>query len=447
MLKISDNAIHYTVRQLFQIAGITVKTESVNIIRHFENTEVNVELLESSNIVFRLISEIETGQLFKGELSLKRIPSYDLKLDVPVIMDGNNNEFASINKSKLIINADIITLSFIMLSRYEEGLIKERDRYNRFEYRNSLACKYDFIDIPIVDEYAMLLRMWLLEFIPDLKIIKRKGKVIPTHDIDFILRFGNLFKNIKTIIGGDIIARKSLSIAYRSIEQCITTSKVPKNDPLILAINKLIEISDEAGLCSVFFFKGQRKGQKDCTYDVFIPEVKYCMDFIKEAGMKVGMHAGYDSYINGLIFKREKEDIETVYGSNINSVRQHFLRFDIDNTIQIWQDSGIQNDSTLGYAEREGFRCGTCHEYYLYDLKNDTESTVKENPLIVMEGTLFQYRGQNIENSLDKISKLYQRCQSVEGDFVILWHNHSIFRDFREKFQKVYCKFIKQVSE
>ncbi len=446
MIKISDNAIYYTVQQLFQISGIMLKKESVRIIRHPENPEVNIDFSENLSMVFRLLSDTETEKMVKGSARVKRISSFDSKIEVPVMMTGSADEFAALDNGKLVIYADLITISFIMLSRYEEILVKERDGYNRFEFKCSLSKKYEFVDIPIVDEYAMLLRKWLKSFIPNLKVRVRKPGLIPTHDVDFILRFGNFFKNMQTIIGGDLISRKSLSIAHSSFRQSITASGDSKNDPLILAIKKLIEISADADLRSVFYFKGLRKGQKDCTYDVFIPEVRYCMDLIRDAGMQVGMHGGLTSYNNSKIFKREKEDLERVYGGSLNYGRQHFLGFDVDHTISVWQDNGIENDSTLGFAEHEGFRCGTCHEYNLYDLKNDRQSTVRESPLIVMEWTLFHYRRKNIEDSLAIIDKLYQRCQSVEGDFVILWHPHSIIRDYRDKFHSIYVKFIERVT-
>jgi hypothetical protein len=441
MSKLSKNAINYTIQQLLHIVGIN-QIQEIRINISSDSLSLS---FENKHIVFKLMNAADTEELFKGELKLKRIPSFDSKVNVPIFFTNDNTNFASIEGEEMIINADIITLSFIMLSRYEETLVEERDQYIRFEYKNSLACKYDFIDIPIVDEYAKLLMLWLLRFMPTLEIYKHKGRVIPTHDIDSIRRFGNLFRNIETIIGGDIITRKSLTIAFKSLKQCIATATDTKNDPLILAIKHFIAISKAAGIYSIFYFKGLIKGQKDCTYDVFIPEVKHCMDTIKDAGMIVGMHGGYDSYNNDKILKQEKEKIELVYGGIINTNRQHFLRFDINKTIQVWQSCSLQNDSTLGYAEREGFRCGTCHEYYLFDLKNDCLSTVKERPLIVMEGTLFEYRGKNIESALSIIEKLYDRCQAVGGDFVILWHNGTVFRDYEDKFTKVYCEFIKNV--
>jgi hypothetical protein len=431
---------------LFQVVGLKEEFVILKTSHSEDNCRLTVEISGKRQIVFELLNETETDMLLNGEIQLRSIASFDEKISIPVLLMKRSDDFALIADNKLFIKADIITLSFILLSRYEETLIQKRDQYNRFEYKNSLARKLDFIDIPIVDEYAMLLRKWLLKFIPDLEIKQRKSKVIPTHDIDEMRRFGNLFRNIKTIAGGDIYNRKSFSIAYRSINQLRAAIRNSYKDPLIIAIEHLIEISRLSGLCSVFYFKGLQKGEFNATYDIFSPEVKYCMQKIREAGMVIGIHGGFNSYNSELVFQNEKRNIESIYGEPVISGRQHFLQFDINKTIQVWQNCGLKIDSTLGFAEREGFRCGTSHEFYLYDLKNDCITNVKEHPLIVMEGTLFFYRNQSIESAISNIEKLYKRCQAVEGDFVILWHNHNLFREYKERFTEVYCKFINSVS-
>jgi hypothetical protein len=390
------------------------------------------------------LNEIDLEFLLQRKLYSKKIMSYDNKVEVPVFSSDGFQDFASITGNRLTINVDIISLSFIMLSRYEEKAVLERDQYCRFEFKNSLAYHYDYIDIPIVDEYSFILRKWIKEFIPTIRINKRKSKLIPSHDIDQIKRFGGFFRNIETIIGGDIINRRSLSIAFKSLRQLYKTSKNPYNDPFVFSIATLIAISKKLDLISEFYFKGLHTGDYDSTYDISSTEIHYCMNLIKEAGMVVGIHGGLNSFNDVFIFEREKQNLEKVYGNCITRGRQHYLKFDINSTINVWQKSGIKSDTTLGYAEREGFRCGTCHEYFLYDFAADNTSSVLERPLIVMEVTLFGYRNLSIESSYSAAEKLYKRCHAVEGDFVLLWHNYNLFREYETRFKEVYCKFLEK---
>ena len=102
----------------------------------------------------------------------------------------------------------------------------------------------------------------------------------------------------------------------------------------------------------------------------------------------------------------------------------------------------MRYDSTLGYADREGFRCGTCMAYPLYDLQQDRPLNVWERPLIVMDGTLQAYRGLTLDQALQSMKQLFGRSMAVGGDFVLLWHNGSVYRFWKEWYQNVYLPFL-----
>ena len=120
----------------------------------------------------------------------------------------------------------------------------------------------------------------------------------------------------------------------------------------------------------------------------------------------------------------------------ILSGRQHYLRFEIPITWQSWEDNGLEIDSTLGYAEMEGFRCGTCYEYTVYNFITRKKLRLKENPLIFMEVSVMDY--QNIRESekfLVKLRDMVRIAKKYKGNFVFLYHN--------TKFDKKY--FTKKV--
>ena len=143
-----------------------------------------------------------------------------------------------------------------------------------------------------------------------------------------------------------------------------------------------------------------------------------------------------------LIFAEEKNNLQNVTNSEIDISRQHFLRFDVHGTPQVWQKCGIRHDSTLGFPEHEGFRCGTCHPYRLYDVDNDCVTDIVEHPLIAMDTTLFQYRKLTGEEAFANICHLYERCVAVEGDFVLLWHNTTMFGELENWYKNVYLRFV-----
>ena len=50
-------------------------------------------------------------------------------------------------------------------------------------------------------------------------------------------------------------------------------------------------------------------------------------------------------------------------------------------------------DCTVGYADREGLRCGTCYEFKPFNFLTRKKLNIKEYPLTIMEGTLVGCRG------------------------------------------------------
>ena len=59
-----------------------------------------------------------------------------------------------------------------------------------------------------------------------------------------------------------------------------------------------------------------------------------------------------------------------------------------------------------------------------------------------MDGTLREYRGLSPEEALGSMKRLFDRSFAVGGDFVVLWHNGCVFRDWSEWFREVYVPFI-----
>ncbi len=190
---LNQKTISYVINHILAIALPKMNT-SFSLNFDDNKAEVIITSLGDKRIIFHLMSANQINLLLTHKLKFEQLLSFDRGINIPVFYIRNRKEFASILKDSLHINVDVITLSFILMSRYEETLIKERDKHERFEYKNSLSCYYNWIDIPIIDEYAMLLRKSLQRLLPDLQVEKRIGKIIPTHDIDDIRRFPNFFK-------------------------------------------------------------------------------------------------------------------------------------------------------------------------------------------------------------------------------------------------------------
>ena len=99
-------------------------------------------------------------------------------------------------------------------------------------------------------------------------------------------------------------------------------------------------------------------------------------------------------------------------------------------------------DSTLGYADRPGFRCGTCHEYPAFDPVAQVHLNLRIRPLVVMECTVIDsvYLGLGVTDEAEvKMKQLKMNCQQVNGTFGLLWHN-SYFK--KKQLNEIYTAIL-----
>jgi hypothetical protein len=158
--------------------------------------------------------------------------------------------------------------------------------------------------------------------------------------------------------------------------------------------------------------------------------------------MRIGIHGGYGTRNNHVLLNLEKSNLDvylenpTIYG------RQHYLHFDIFKTFKTIEFSGMTHDSTLGYNNREGYRCGTCHSYRAWNFETDSSFNLIVRPLIVMDVNFWRNKKRSINEANAKIIFLFKRCKYVGGDFIINWHNVYVLNK-QDWFLKVYCNTIR----
>lgn len=436
---LSESAVFYTVEHLMRVAAPALSYE-VRVEGTEYPTAVVVETRQLS-IRFPILPPEKWPSLLSGNLPVSRIPSFDQVISVPVFLEDGLTLFQWEDRM-LNIHADFITLSFLLLSRGEEFLIDQRDEYGRFRYAWSLSRLYQLIDFPVVDEWAMLVRQELYRAYPPQELGHNQPSLTPTHDIDTARRFPSLYAAARTILGGDLLRYSSPKMAMDSLGLYLNSRKKPELDPELLGAEALLETSRKHGLCSEFYFMAPEPGSEDYTYDVTSPAVRAFAKKAMSAGMVCGFHPSRATPTSLVEFQTEQGRVEQCLGKRPDCGRQHFLCFDGAKTPSIWEASGIRGDSTLGFADREGFRCGTCISYPLYDLEQDRPLAVMERPLIAMDCTLKDYRGLTKEEAIASMKGLFQRCCAVGGDFVLLWHNGTVMRNWAEWYREVYCTFL-----
>ena len=326
------------------------------------------------------------------------------------------------SNGSIIFNADIVAAAFFMLSRWEEAITLDRDQHGRFPSASSVAYKQDFLHRPIVDEYALILRAWLEMLLPRWKPQIPHFRVFLTHDLDHPTRPTSWQKELRYAVG-DVLKRHTLSQAMGRLKKMYLIKKDITNDEYFAEFRALMDVSEYYGFKSTFHFMASPGGPFDSGYDLRRLPYRSMVKEVIARGHQVGFHPGYSTYQNPQRFQEEKDRLAEVLGHEDFGGRHHYLRFSVPTTWRLWEESALLYDSTMGYADHNGFRCGTCHPFHPFDLERDREIDILERPLIVMDKILSQYHHHTPEQMIERVLQLARECQRVGGEFVLLWHN------------------------
>jgi hypothetical protein len=343
-----------------------------------------------------------------------------------------------VNEYKISCSIDIFASSFFMLSRWEEYVINERDQHSRVPDRLQCSVKQGIYERPVVNEYIEFLRN-MMKYLGFDYPCKRTPEIIITHDIDFFARYDSVSKLMKAMIG-DIVKRKSIRDALRSLQTYFKMKKGESKDPYD-TFEYLMKQSESIGLKSQFYFIPALKGEPDAQYNINNKKLVATITNIINSGHTVGVHGSYRSYNNADFFQ---EELKRFPVKDISENRQHFLRFQNPDTWQMLEDSGIEVDSSMGFINRTGFRSGICYEYPVFNILSRKTLNLKERPLIVMDQAL-RKEIPNQNSFYEKIIDLTATVKKYSGTFVLLWHNTNFNVREWKGYSEIYERLIKSL--
>ena len=188
-----------------------------------------------------------------------------------------------------------------------------------------------------------------------------------------------------------------------------------------------MDVSESIGVRSRFNLIGGGTSRRYDLgrYSLADRQVREIVGAILRRGHILGFHASYSAHLNPDQWETERRAIEAAFGVTLTEGRHHYLRFRVPDTWRMWNDGGLAVDSTAGYADAEGFRCGTGDPFPTFDVRNRRTCGLKELPLVLMEGTLAGYRGLSAESARAVFRRYIELAARYRMPLTILFHNNS----------------------
>lgn len=403
--------------------------------RHFMRLSYGVEYLPESSdpcwiirldggqeivIEDHFFSRVPRGRDYKEVTRIPAsVPRARLPLtpeeDIPVIYGRPHLELQG---QTIRCGVDIFSSAFYMLSRWEETVLTDRDAYDRFPGSSSLAFKEGFLLRPVVNEYLEFLKNMIRTVAPGFKFQEFLFRQAVSCDVDH-LKY-NPFRKL----AGAIFRYKSLKKFTNRLGHLLL-----HRNPLEENVYFIARLNESLGQRVEFNIIPLSTGPQDEPVDYFRSSRKSLLSRLVQEGHTIGFHPGIETSRNPDLFaasaRKYRQILENIqYPFAHVGGRQHYLKWDHQITPQLWEAQGFAYDSTLGYADQAGFRCGTCLPFPMFDIYRRKKLQLTEAPLIAMECSIIEYEGLGYSPSaLNKFLHLKSVTKKYGGVFTFLWHN------------------------
>jgi hypothetical protein len=444
-IRITPQARRYALWELARRAGVSNEVFRTWTIRHSPNGTVLETFPSTGKHIYFPNAKPEVLRKLAGNhfATVRRSWLYDPDAElrnlvpdfiVPFVGDREPEAplFVAVSRDRVECTVDLLLVTLLILSRWEESVSTDRDAHGRFVSKQSVASKDGFLERPVVDEYGLALEQVLVFLHPTWRPAPRKLRAKVSHDADHV---GIPF-NGKNVLR-HIVHRNPRNTWLE------LWAWLPECDPVDLrAVREIVGVTQEHKLESAVYWMASPRSLRDSGYDPRHRKIRKLIDWLREHGVECGVQPGYSTFRSPERLRREIKVLREILGDGPLGGRQHYLRWCPDTWIH-WEMCGLAYDSTLAYADHIGFRAGTCIPYRPWLLSLNRPANLLEIPLLVMDRTLLGYMKLTEEMSVESVRRCVDRCRRVGGVFTMVWHNNTLLEP---KYRSVYLKLLNVLS-
>ncbi len=310
---------------------------------------------------------------------------------------------------------DFLAASFYLLTRYEEYLPHEQDMYGRYAHTNSIAFKYNFLHLPLINLWMQEIEKYFAPF----SFHYSSFTFIPTYDIDIAYSYQN-HNPLRNAYG---FFRDFLKANFDSVAERLQVYTGTKKDPFDI-YNWLNLVHQQYQLKPIYFFllAAKRKG-----YDKNLsPKIKALQLLIQKHVQQysVGIHPSWQSGDDDILLKDEIFTLQNIVQQTVKYSRQHYIRMSLPNTYQKLIEQGIEEEYSMGYGSINGFRASYTLPFKWYDLQKEEQTNLTIHPFCYMEANSFFEQKLTIDEAAAELQSYYNIVKKVNGHFITIFHNH-----------------------
>lgn len=260
--------------------------------------------------------------------------------------------------------------------------------------------------------------------------------IVLTHDVDAVAKTWSIrfkqsaflaFNALRLLVNGDLaLARDRVAQSGRFLFR--------RDDWWLF--EELRTIERRAGLRSQFNFYADDRPRSfkrwlfDPGYDVSEPRLSRLLEDLVREGWRVGLHQSFDGWRSAELMRRQRERLQSLLPIPVTSCRQHWLRFSWRDTWKAQSDAGFEEDTTLMFNDRPGFRSAAALSWRPWDPAAGEIRPLRALPTVMMDSHFYDYRPMSDEQRRSEFGRWLGEIEAVGGEGAVLWHPHTISADY-----------------
>ena len=351
---------------------------------------------------------------------------------------------------------DVLASAFVLLACWDEHTSSVRDEFGRLPYAASVFAANPALKVeePAVDRYVQLLRTVLEPRLAELGLEPlpapgwmwddRESTIVPggdgraspgarfavalTHDIDHLWRWTPREFAAVGYRSARAVRRRDGAALRWELGDVVDWAirHVPSHSDSYWTFPQMLDGENVRGVSSTFFVIAHHSHPRDGIQPrVYQRHVGRALRQLADARREVGLHGNDRDRLGPPSLIADRRDLEARAGSPVRGMRYHYLRCLYHETLAHLEQAGFEYDSSMAFAEHEGYRCGASFPFRPYSLREERPLRLLELPLAVMDTSLAgaQYRALAAAAAEHVSRAILSTAQASGGAAAILWHN------------------------
>lgn len=311
---------------------------------------------------------------------------------------------------------DPLAATFYLASRYEEYLPFIPDAHGRFPAKESFAYANEFLERPLINEWALAVGKLLFG---DSFELSEYYTHHTTVDIDNLFAYKG--KGALRTMGA---LMKDLSkLNFSRFNERLTVLLGIRRDPFD-TFRKQRNWNKKYQVKTTYFMLFSEFGPNDRNVSPYSTDAAVRLRDIADWA-NVAIHPSYASNGDEKRIAAERDSLQEVIRRPIKASRQHYLKLRTPYTQRTLVDLGITDEHSMGYAELAGFRASLAVPFTFYDVEMDVELPLVLHPFAFMDTTYYLYGEQSAEEAKAEVLKWPSIHKRVGGNLIGIWHNRT----------------------